>query len=294
MQHLLLLLFGLLLASSATLVGFVSGIERTFANPDYYAAAIERSNLSPLAVPLAEKLSGANGKLAQVLQLGIKRIEPQLKQQTITYLKQFYQALRGTQGKVELVYDLSALRSENAFKAEVIELLKEDSKTGRLSKNRIQPAAQTLIGQLPEKIDLLNLAGVDDRSLESLLNDARLFLAALDRWLLIGAGLCLLSVVLIFLAARSLVRSLLVTGVSLLLSAGLLVLPWLFSDAILATMNPHGPIYEMLKQTGLWNNLAAELSSSYLLSPMAAAAMAAVCLVAAMVARRFGTQAVGA
>jgi hypothetical protein len=100
--------------------------------------------------------------------------------------------------------------------------------------------------------------------------------------------------VLIVLAARSLVRSLFVAGVSLLISAGLLVLPWLFSDAILATTGPHGPVYEMLQQTGLWNNLAAELSSSYLLSPMAAAAMAAVCLVAAMATWRFGPEAAGA
>jgi hypothetical protein len=51
MQHLLLLLLGLMLAGSATLVGFISAIERTFANSDYYAAAAIAavSLLAPMA-----------------------------------------------------------------------------------------------------------------------------------------------------------------------------------------------------------------------------------------------------
>jgi hypothetical protein len=142
----------------------------------------------------------------------------------------------------------------------------------------LQSAAQKLTNQLPEKIDLLRLANLDEVSMTSLRKDAQAWLTAANRWLFISAGLCLLFVALIFLAARSIARTLTTVAVALLVAAGLLMLPWIFSEAILATMRLQGPLYELLQQTGLWRALAGELSKSYLISPMTAAATGVACL----------------
>jgi len=219
--------FALLLAGAATLLGVVSAFQRTVANPQYYASAINQVSLTGFAVPLAEKLTGQNGKVAQVLQLGINRLEPQLKQQTVAYLQQLFQYVRGETEKFDLVYDMTALYK-----------------------------------------------------------DAQAWLTAADRWLFISAGLCLLFVTLIFLAARSIASTLTTIAVALLVAAGLLMLPWIFSEAILATMRLQGPPYELLQQTGLWRALAGELSKSYLISPMTAAATEVACLFGGIAMRR--------
>lgn len=71
MKNFALIFFALLLAGAATLLGVVSVFERTAASPQYYASAINQVSLTGFAVPLAEKLTGQNGKVAQVLQLGV-------------------------------------------------------------------------------------------------------------------------------------------------------------------------------------------------------------------------------
>lgn len=294
MQQLVLLFFGLLLAGSATLLGVVSVFHRTAGNPDYYAGAVNRISLTGFAVPLAEKLTGTNGKVAQVLRVGMNRLEPQLKQQTAAHLQQLFLYLRGKTEQFDLVYDMTALQNDSAFTGEVVETLQKDSKLGLMPRSLLQPVAQKLTSQLPGKLDLLSLAGRDDGSMASLRQNAQGWLAAADRWLLIGAGLCLLFVALIFLAARSLTRTLTAVSIALVAAAGLLMLPWIFSDAILAAMHLKGPLYELLQQTGLWQALAADLSKSYLISPIAAAVAAAACFVAAMATRRLSTQAAGA
>jgi len=96
MKSFALILFALLLTGAATLLGVVSAFERTAANPQYYASAINQVSLTGFAVSLAEKLTGQNGKVAQVLQLGINRLEPQLKQQTAAYLQQLFQYMRSS------------------------------------------------------------------------------------------------------------------------------------------------------------------------------------------------------
>ncbi|GAB4433713.1 MAG: hypothetical protein OHK0011_16770 [Turneriella sp.] len=207
MQQLVLFFFGLLLAGSATLLGVVSVFHRTAGSPDYYAGAINQVRLSGFAVPLAAKLTGTNSKVSQVLQLGMNRLEPQLKQQTAEHLRQLFPYLRGKTEQFNLVYDMSA-------------------------------------------------------------------------------GLSLLFVVLTFLVARSIAQTIIATAIAFFVAACLLMLPWLFSDAIVAAMRLKGSVYEWLQQTGLWQALAADLRRSYHLSPMSAAATAAVCPVDALAVRR--------
>ncbi|GAB4445690.1 MAG: hypothetical protein OHK0011_27380 [Turneriella sp.] len=52
MQRLLLVLLGLWLVGSASLLGITWALERTAANPDYYAGAVNRISLKGFAVPL--------------------------------------------------------------------------------------------------------------------------------------------------------------------------------------------------------------------------------------------------
>ncbi|MFO1478935.1 MAG: hypothetical protein U1F40_01905 [Turneriella sp.] len=287
MQRFALFLLAVLLAGAATMLGVVSAFERTAANPEYYSNAINQIGLTGFAVPLAEKLTGQNGKVAQVLQLGMNRLEPQLKQQTAAHLQQFFQYLRGKTEKFDLVYDMTTLQSDTAFTGEVVETLQKDSKLGLLPRSLLQPVAQKLTNQLPGKIDLLSLAGRDEGSMASLRKDAQAWLSTADRWLIISAALCLLFVVLIFLAARSIPRTLITVAVGLLVAAAVLMLPWVFSDAILAMLRLKGAIYEFLQQTGLWQALAAELSKEYLVSPVTAAATGVVFLVGGISLRRF-------